>query len=269
MKTVGFVGPSGTGKSYRAMWVAGQNNIPLVIDDGLLLSDHRILAGVSAKKEKTKLGSVRRALFTDETHAQEVRAAIVKSKKDAVLILGTSDGMVEKIAEVLKLPPVERIIRIEDVATPEEMEMALTVRKEQGKHVIPVPTFAIKQDFSGYFMDSVKIFLRGKSKQKYEAEKTVVRPTFSYLGEFVISNRVLCDLVTYETERAPGVSRVIKTSVQNGPNGASVGMDIAVKVGVRIPDTVKLIQEILPEALELLTGIHVLAVNITVKAILK
>ena len=269
MKTVGFVGPSGTGKSYRAMWVAGQHNIPLVIDDGLLLSERSILAGVSAKKEKTKLGSVRRALFTDPVHAQEVRAAIRNSKKDSVLILGTSVGMVQRIAEVLELPPIEEIIRIEDVATEEEMEKALSVRKGQGKHVIPVPTFAIKQDFSGYFMDSVKIFLHGKSKQKYEAEKTVVRPTFSYLGEFAISNRVLTDIVIYETDRAPGVSRVLKAGVQNGANGASVSMDIAVKQGVKIPEVVKVIQGILPEVLELFTGINVLKVNITVKAIEK
>ena len=33
-----FVGPSGTGKSYRAQMVASENNINYIIDDGLLIS---------------------------------------------------------------------------------------------------------------------------------------------------------------------------------------------------------------------------------------
>ena len=267
MKTVGFVGPSGTGKSYRAMWVARQNDIRLVIDDGLLLSEHHIIAGVSAKKEKTKLGSVRRALFTDPKHAADVRKAIANSNRDKILILGTSDGMVKKIAEVLELPEPEEIIRIEDIATPEEIEKALRVRKEQGKHVIPAPTFAVKKDFSGYFTDSVKIFLRGKHRPQYEAEKTVVRPTFSYLGEFTIATRVLVDIATNEASRVQGVARVFKTNVNNGGDGATFNMEISVIHHVRIPDVVKLIQEHISETVETLTGINVLKVNVTVKAI--
>ena len=44
-----FVGPSGTGKSYRAQMVAGAYNIKFIIDDGLLVKENAIVAGQSAK----------------------------------------------------------------------------------------------------------------------------------------------------------------------------------------------------------------------------
>ena len=52
IKVYAFVGPSGTGKSYRAQMVAGENNINFIIDDGLLIKDNEVIAGTSAKKEK-------------------------------------------------------------------------------------------------------------------------------------------------------------------------------------------------------------------------
>ena len=50
IRVYAFVGPSGTGKSYRAQMVAGENNIKYIIDDGLLVNDNEVVAGTSAKK---------------------------------------------------------------------------------------------------------------------------------------------------------------------------------------------------------------------------
>lgn len=47
---VAFVGPSGTGKSTRAIRVCQQNDIHYLIDDGLLIHGSRIVAGSSAKR---------------------------------------------------------------------------------------------------------------------------------------------------------------------------------------------------------------------------
>ena len=49
IKVYAFVGPSGTGKSYRAQMVANENNIHYIIDDGLFINDNEIIAGESAK----------------------------------------------------------------------------------------------------------------------------------------------------------------------------------------------------------------------------
>ena len=53
---IAFVGPSGTGKSTRAIKVARDNNIYYIIDDGLLINGSRIVAGTSAKKGSNKDG---------------------------------------------------------------------------------------------------------------------------------------------------------------------------------------------------------------------
>ena len=45
IKVYAFVGPSGTGKSYRAQMVANENNISYIIDDGLLIKDNNVVAG--------------------------------------------------------------------------------------------------------------------------------------------------------------------------------------------------------------------------------
>ena len=72
MKTYAFVGPSGTGKSYRAQMVANEKGINYIIDDGLLISGNEVVAGISAKKAPTKIETVRNALFQNEERKKEI-----------------------------------------------------------------------------------------------------------------------------------------------------------------------------------------------------
>ena len=72
MKVYAFVGPSGTGKSYRAQMVANEKGIDLIIDDGLLIQGNKVLAGTSAKKAPTKIETVRNALFQSEEKKKEI-----------------------------------------------------------------------------------------------------------------------------------------------------------------------------------------------------
>ena len=59
IKVYAFVGPSGTGKSYRAQMVASEKDINFIIDDGLLIKDNKIIAGESAKKAPTKIEKIK------------------------------------------------------------------------------------------------------------------------------------------------------------------------------------------------------------------
>lgn len=196
IRVYAFVGPSGTGKSYRAQMVAGENNIKYIIDDGLLVNDNEVVAGTSAKKAPTKIETIRHALFINEDEKNVIVEAIKKYKPESILILGTSDGMVSKIAQNLELPPISKTIYISDVATEEEMQKARRIRVTQGKHVIPVPTFEIKKDFSGFLLDPLQIFkMKGGGQDPYIAEKSIIRPTFSYLGNFTISDTVFRQII--------------------------------------------------------------------------
>ena len=133
IKVYSFVGPSGTGKSYRAQMVAKENNIKYIIDDGLLVCENNVVAGTSAKKAPTKVETVKKAIFINEKDRNEMKKAIRKYKPESILILGTSDGMIDKITENLGLPKVSKRIYIQDVATEAEMEEAKRAKSELKK----------------------------------------------------------------------------------------------------------------------------------------
>ena len=80
MKIYGLSGKSGTGKSYNAGELCYRMNIPAIIDDGLFIYGTSIAAGVSAKKQETRIGAVKTALFMDNDHCAQVRAAIRRAK---------------------------------------------------------------------------------------------------------------------------------------------------------------------------------------------
>ncbi len=101
MKLTFLIGTSGTGKSYQAMNLASQRGIRYLIDDGLLIKDNIILGGKSAKREASRLGAVRRALFMDSAHRGEVLAILEKEKPEAIMVLGTSRKMVDTISDNL------------------------------------------------------------------------------------------------------------------------------------------------------------------------
>ena len=78
MKVYGLIGRSGTGKSFQAVNLCKELNIESIIDDGLFICRNKVAAGISAKRQKTKVGAVKAALFTDEGHMKEVSEAIGK-----------------------------------------------------------------------------------------------------------------------------------------------------------------------------------------------
>ena len=160
VKSYALVGPSGTGKSFRAKLVAQKYGIELIIDDGLLIRGDQILAGRSAKKDPTYLGAVKTALFDDREHREQVARALQREKFRKILVIGTSERMVQKICERLQLPHPVKVIKIEEIATKTEIEKAVQSRKVEGKHVIPVPALEVKRSYPSIFYDSVRVFLR-------------------------------------------------------------------------------------------------------------
>ena len=139
MKVYAFVGKSGSGKSHRAQMVAKEYGLNYIIDDAILIKDNKVLAGKSAKKADTKIASVRQALFSSPGQKEEIDRVRKKEEIDSILILGTSDGMVKKIAANLGLPEVSDITYINEVATEEEMHeycMALPRYKRPKKIIL-------------------------------------------------------------------------------------------------------------------------------------
>ena len=268
IRIVAFIGPSGTGKSHRAQMVAKSKNISYIIDDAILIHDNRVIAGTSAKRASTKIESVKRALFSFDGQAEEMKAAIKEKKPDAILILGTSDDMVDKIVKNLDLPPISERVYIQDVSSPQEMELARSIRMSEGKHVIPVPTFEIKKDFSGYLLDPLQIFRwKGKGTTPFMAEKSIIRPTFSYLGKYIISDNVLRSIVEYASKDIEGIYKIQKIKIENYPDGLIVYIEVVLEYGHNLPDVMKLLKEKAKKDIDRLTAMNVLDIQITAKGL--
>ncbi len=268
VKVYAFVGPSGTGKSYRAQMVASEKGIHFIIDDGLLIKDNEIIAGESAKKAPTKIETVKHALFYEDAEKKPIEKAIKKYKPAKILILGTSDGMVQKIAANLGLPEVSDTTYINQVATEEEMQTARHIRVTEGKHVIPVPTFELKKDFSGYLLDPLQIFKsKGIGQKPYISEKTIMRPTFSYLGNFTISDTVFRQIIEFLATKMPEIYKVVRTRVSSSEIGTSIYMEVVVMYGCNIQETLKEFKEKARREIENLTAMNVISLDVVAKNI--
>ena len=274
MQVYAFVGKTGTGKSYNALKVAKSYDIKYIIDDAILIKETKVIAGKSAKTEASKIASVKAAIFLDENRRKEMVKAIKKEKIDKILILGTSDEMVEKIAQNLGLGKIYKTIYIEDVAIPEKIAEARKSRLEEGKHVVPVPTFEIKKQFSGYFMDPLRMFdiFRRESSNLYEAEtseKTIIRPTYSYLGKFRISDNVIKQIISYVVEKIDGINKVQKVFTEKYIDGMRIEIDLQIKFGKNIPTLSKQVQEAIVKAIDTMTGINLFGIDINITSIVK
>lgn len=268
MKVYAFVGPSGTGKSYRAQMVASEKGINFIIDDGLLIKDNKIIAGESAKKAPTKIETVKHALFYEDEEKNAIEKAIKKYKPSKILILGTSDGMVSKIALNLGLPEISETVYINEVATEEEMQTAKQMRITEGKHVIPVPTFELKKDFSGYLLDPLQIFKsKGAGQKPYISEKTIIRPTFSYLGKFTISDTVFRQIVEYLADKMPAIHKIVRTRATSTEAGPSIYMEVVVMYGYNIQDVLKEFKEKARKEIENLTAMNVVSMEVVAKSV--
>lgn len=266
LKVVAFVGPSGTGKSYRSLWVAKQKDIDYIIDDGLLIGNSKIIAGCSAKKESTKISAIRRACFFDPEHISDVKNAIEDNKPNGIIIIATSIEMAESIRKKLGLEEISEIIDIKDIASKQEINYALKVRKSEGKHVIPVPTFELKKTFSGYFMDALNHFVK-KGNIHFTSEKTIVRPAYSYLGKYTISDTVIKEITRHVILKVPNIYKVTSIDVENCDGSICITAYVIANYGNLNREVLKKLQALVREEIEKLTYMNVLGVNIVLKSL--
>lgn len=267
MEIIALVGPSGTGKSHRALVVAHEHGVDGIIDDGLLIKDSKIVAGYSAKKEPNKIQAVKRAIFMDDDHAAKVREALEQIKPQKLLVLGTSINMVKKIIAILALPPITKLIRIEDIATSAEISKARESRLKEGKHIIPVPTIELKPHFSGYLIDPLEIFFhKPQTKRRKLGEKSIIRPTFSYYGKLLISDAAIASIIDHVATSDSSITKTGQIVIKTNPEKAlSITLDVTIRYGEPLRRVMQDAQHRIKNMVEYMTGMTVRNVNIEVK----
>lgn len=279
-----FHGPSGTGKSFRAKLVAQRYGIRAIIDDGLLIYEDDIAAGHSAKLEKSYMAAVRVALFDDKEHRDEVARKIRKLHLRKILILGTSEKMVMKIAMRLQLPPPEKYIRIEDIASAEQIAEAQRSRLIEGKHVIPVRANAVKaRNYSKIFVDYIRVslakrrfFARFFSTKKNDEpsagtklfEKSVVRPAFSRIERKKISFATLARLTKNNVQDFNSGIRIKRLSIKTDQTGYRFVLTVDIPFGQQLTEITNALNTYVIRGIERETGILLEEILIIVDKIL-
>ena len=164
--------------------------------------------------------------------------------------------MVKRIQENLKLPKIEKTIYIQDVSTKEEMEEAVRIRRTEGKHIVPVPTFEIKKDFSGILLDPFRILSRGRKKNKKSkkenagVERSVIRPVFSYFGKYTIKG--ITEISTIRIDKAPD------------SNDVEISMNMEIAYGYNISEMAEEMKKQAKKELEYMTSVNISMVNVKI-----
>lgn len=270
IKVFALVGSSGTGKSFRARLIAEKYQIELMIDDGLLIRNHQILAGRSAKRESNRIRAVRRAIFDDPVHAREVKEALGNEKFSSILIIGTSEKMIGKIADKLNLPYPDKVIYIEDVSTTEEIAMARESRKKQGKHIIPVPVVEVRKDPGHRVLDSIRFFVEKHPLKFWKngvVEKTVVQPPFSRRGKISISECALSQMIMHCVEEFNSDIKIQKIIIDEHARDYSVDVRIHIQFGLKIGPVLTDLQDYILKWVEKYSGIHIANLDFTVEQV--
>lgn len=237
-----LVGHSGTGKSYNAKIVAERFNLQAIIDDGLLIAGDQILAGHTAKSDKSFLTAVRTAVFDDKEHRDAVARAMKKHRIRRVLIIGTSEKMVMKIADRLQMARPTKIIHIEDIATAEQIEAARKSRQIEGKHVIPVASLEVKTKYPKIYARGIRFTFHRRAAplvglDKGIVEKSIVQPEFSRPVRTLVSHAALCRMAGEAAEAKDAVVKCL--SIRSLESGYGVLMTIDLTADGTMPLTRK------------------------------
>ena len=264
IKIYAFVGPAGTGKSHRATHVAKQNGIDFIIDDGLVISRGRILAGRSAKSEINRLRAIKRAIFEFQDHRDEVVHYLSKHPPEKLMILATSTGMIAKIIDRLGLPEPCRTIHITDIASDKEIAAALRERREKKQHVVPVAKAQIQQNFAGKLVSQIKGLFKGREADR----NTVVKPLFSFNGKVTIGSDAILEMCRHILEYGGHVRKIRELELETYDDKIELNIELDLNVGAMSALSIaKTLQRRLRSSLSYFTGMEIRRVNIRVNEI--
>ncbi|RBW71112.1 hypothetical protein [Bacillus taeanensis] len=266
MQVFALVGPSGTGKSTSALSFAHSKHIPAIIDDGMLIYKGRKAAGFSAKYEKNYITAIKRAIFFYDDHLKEVQEAINLLAIHSILIIGTSIKMVNQIAEKLNIGMITKYYHVEEIRSSKEINMALYVRKTEGKHIIPLPYIQVEHNFiKRMIMHGKKIF---SPQKEIIGETTIIRPNFQQ-GVIHISEHVIKRVVSHGCTSIDEVRDCtqIDVNLTELPK-VKVNLSLYYTADKTITDIAKIAQEKVAQDIKKLFNIELDTVDIVVEKLI-
>ena len=115
-------------------------------------------------------------------------------------------------------------------------------------------------------MDPLQIFKsKGSGEKPYISEKSIIRPTFSYIGNFTISDTVFRQIIEYLAGKTDSITEVMKVRVNKTENGPSFYIEVEVKYGVNLVSKLKEFKEKCIKELERQTTMNIVNMRIIAK----
>lgn len=266
-KVYALVGRSGTGKSFRAKLIAQNYNIDYIIDDGLLIYKNSIIGGRSAKKEDLYLKAIKTAIFDNPQHRKEI-ATLIKTKKiKKILLIGTSEKMINIICQRMKLPAPFKIIHIEEISSQEEIARAIESRTHEGKHVIPVPIVEVKKNYPTIIAETLHLFFKKKVSKKSKGsiiEKSVVRPSFTQHGAVSITEPALAQMIYHCADEFNDSYKIKKLIIKPENNSFHLKIELMIPIGQQIAGALHEFQDYIINSIQKYTGIMLSKVDLEV-----
>ena len=267
-KVFALVGTSGSGKSHRAGFVMEKHGIDILVDDGLIIRDQKILCGKTAKNADNIFDAVGTAIFADEIHRKEAQRVLGEERFKRILLVGTSDKMIRKICHALLLPLPHTRIDITEITTTEERVTALKKREQGQSHVVPVPVMEMNQVFPKMLARSLNLIIRksvGFFKKDRVIQKSIVRPTYSHQGDIKISEEGLKNIVELCIRERTDQISLERVFIHE--DDESVSIDIYISIQRAAPNPSQLLpnlQEHIIRSVQEFTGIIIRKLNIII-----
>ena len=108
---------------------------------------------------------------------------------------------------------------------------------------------------------------KGKGAKPYISEKSIIRPTFSYLGNFTISDSVFRQIIDYMADKTEAIYKIAKTRVDTTEDGENIYIEVIILYGYNIMDMVSEFKMKVRKEIERLTAMNVQSIDVVVKGI--
>jgi uncharacterized alkaline shock family protein YloU len=128
----------------------------------------------------------------------------------------------------------------------------------------------IKKAFSGYFIHPLRRFrdFGMRSGRKSSDERSVVRPTYSYLGRYFITERSILDIIGIVASQIPELDSVARAYINIRHDGVIIDVSIIVKFGHSIIKVAETFQQKVAKEVDIMTSLNIIAVDIDVKGLM-
>ena len=98
-------------------------------------------------------------------------------------------------------------------------------------------------------------------------EKSIIRPTFSYLGNYTISDNVLRAIIEYASKDIDGIYKIQRIKIDTYPDGLVIYIEATLEYGYNLMDIMQQLKAKTKKDIDRLTAINVLDIQITAKGL--